>query len=115
MTYMNEHEINLAKQRHTDHPILSKAAIFLSEFRDQVNRHSDGWPYWSPPVKAAAKLMALLEGGTPPSESELQNALRPIKAFYTRHGYSAGMEMPRIEDLSRQHTLTFSFSTDVNG
>ncbi len=46
--------------RFAGHPILGPAARFLEAFKEQVNRKSDGWPYWKQPAHAAGKLMYLL-------------------------------------------------------
>lgn len=109
MLFMNEFEIGEALDRYGSHPVLGKAARFLARYREQVNQHSDGWPYWSAPVRAAAKLMTLLQDAnkagyqpyasdyTEPSEADLRAALRPIRAFYTRRGYAAGMVFPELD------------------
>ena|SRR5271165_5007781 len=94
MLYMNEHEITIASDRFTDHPILGRAARFLAWFRDEVNEHSDGWPYWKPPVRAAAKLMTLILHPEQATEASLKVAITPIKTFYTRRGTAAGMKFP---------------------
>jgi hypothetical protein len=103
MLFMNEDEINEAAARHVSHPVLGPATRFLRDFKDEVNAHSDGWPYWSPPVRAAARLMALIEGareqlrdGHPVACTlrDVQKALPPIKAFMTRRGTAAGMTLP---------------------
>jgi hypothetical protein len=59
-----------------------------------TNSHSDGWPYWSAPKKAAAKAITHIESTTYAAneaqeanditEAEMQAAVRPIKAFLTR-------------------------------
>jgi hypothetical protein len=103
--WMNEGEIEQAIERFQSHPVLGKGARFLGAFRDEVNNHSDGWPYWQAPAKAAEKLMTLLHGHlfagmgayprlAAPTEADLKEAIAPIKAFYTRHGTKAGMQFP---------------------
>ncbi len=99
---MNEWEIDEAVRRHAAHSVLGKAALFLSEFRHEVNQHSDGWAYWKPPLKSAARLIAIVQGKAPATESELIKALTPIKSFYGRLGYKAGLKMPHVEGLSAQ-------------
>lgn len=97
MLYMNDYDIFLAQRKWASHPILRKATAFLAAFKEQVDSHSDGWAYWQPPVKAAANLMRLIMN--PPTlieESDLKRCLKPIKAFYTRRGNAAGMQMPKI-------------------
>ena len=97
MLFMNEFDIDMAIQRTKD-PVIRKAVQFLVGFKDQVNSHSDGWAYWGAPVKAAAKLMTLIQN--PPvagaTEKDLKLALAPIKSFYTRRGNAAGMQMPVV-------------------
>lgn len=103
--FMNESEIEDAVDRFAGHPVLGPAARFLAAFRHEVNAHSDGWPYWSPPVKAAAKLMTLIHGHRwagmgayprlpEPTAADVRKALGPIKSFMTRRGTAAGMSMP---------------------
>jgi len=63
---------------------------------DWTNSHSDGWPYWPKPSRAAARLQELIQGdgswfyseqlADTVTASEYRAALRPIKAFRTRHG-----------------------------
>lgn len=98
MKFMNECDIDFAVQRHANHPVLSKATDFLYKFKEEVNAHSDGWPYWSAPVRAAAKLITLIQSGDA-SEKQFTDALSVIKSFYTRRGYKAGMTFPTISDL----------------
>ena len=107
MIFINEHEIEDAAIRFRQHPVLGPATLFLRNFADEVNRHSDGWPYWSPPVKAAAKLITLINshlyagmGAYPrlpePTLADVQKTLAPIKAFMTRRGIAAGMTLPTL-------------------
>jgi len=91
---MNEHEIDEAIARHRSHVVLSKATQFLAAFRDEVNAHSDGWPYWSAPVHSAAKLMTLIQNPHTATEAAFKASLKPIRAFYTRKGNAAGMKWP---------------------
>lgn len=93
--FMNEHEIDYALERFAEHPVLGPATQTLSNLRHAVNANSDGWPYWNSPARAAGKLMELIQGdGTTryqvgPREDataeRLRVALRPIKAFRTKH------------------------------
>lgn len=93
MMFMNEWEIEENRDRYATHPILGPATRFLYDFMLETNRHSDGWPYWSAPVKAAKQLMLFVqkEDGT---QAELLSAIRPIKSFMTRRGNAAGMTLP---------------------
>jgi hypothetical protein len=109
MLFMNEWEIGEARDRWARHPALGPATRFLDAFKNEVNRHSDGWPYWSAPVKAAGKLMTLIldsekaarERGlaelSSPELAAVRKALAPIKAFMTRRGTAAGMTLPTLE------------------
>jgi hypothetical protein len=94
---MNQMDIDEAVIRNQQQPVLGKAAQFLASFRDEVDAHSDGWPYWQAPIKAAEKLMQLLQARNPNTTmAEFKKALTPIKSFYTRRGYQAGMAMPAV-------------------
>lgn len=104
MLFMNEWEIDRSVDAHRGDPVLGPATQFLRDFKDEVNRHSDGWPYWSPPVHAAAQLMTLIQDAgrswqnkPRPTMADVQKALRPIKAFMTRRGYKAGMKLPTLQ------------------
>lgn len=98
MRFMNEWDIELAVKRWASHPVLGPATRFLNAFKDEVNAHSDGWPYWAPAAKSAAKLMALIEDrGEAATAAELRAALAPVKAFMTRRGRAAGMSLPALE------------------
>jgi hypothetical protein len=94
MLFMNEYEITLAVDRTAIHPIQNKAARFLASFTEQVNAHSDGWPYWSVAVRSASRLMTLVQSPNEITETQFNSALVPIKSFYTRRGYKAGMQYP---------------------
>ena len=81
--------------RYANHPVLGPATTFLSEFKDEVDNHSDGWAYWKAPLQAAAQLMTLIQSGKADVPS-LTKAMAPIKAFMTRKGLAAGMTMPKL-------------------
>ena len=108
MLFMNEYEISEARSRWARHPALGPATKFLDAYMREVNAHSDGWPYWSAPVKAAAKLMELIRASdavarssglddSAPSLAAVRKTLSPIKAFMTRRGAAAGMTLPPLE------------------
>ena len=96
MLFMNDFDIMRAQQQYAYHPVLGKAVDFLSQFKDQVDQNSDGWAYWRPPVQAASKLMDMIQGKTEATEANFKKGLTPIKTFYTKRGYAAGMLMPNI-------------------
>lgn len=102
--WMNRWEIEDACDRFKADPVLGPAARFLHAFQQEVDRHSDGWPYWSPPSRAARKLMDLLyrhqRNAYPqpaaPTAADVRRCLTPIKAFMTRRGTAAGMVLPPL-------------------
>lgn len=97
MTWLNESELEeLAfRSRGTS---FEPYADFLLQWRDIVNRNSDGWCYWAGGTRPAAKLSELLTTALPrfrgrdsamvlagPELEALKRALSPIKACATRH------------------------------
>lgn len=99
MRFMNEWEILEACEKHAAHPVLANATRFLREFMTEVNDNSDGWSYWGLPVRAAENLIDLIENPQTATDEWFRRALKPIRAFYTRHGLKAGMKFPEL-DLS---------------
>jgi hypothetical protein len=95
MMFMNTFDIDAA-QRLAVSALQIKAANFLAAFRDQVNENSDGWAHWKAPVAAAEKLMFLVQNPGTNTESSFKAAMTPIKAFYTRRGFAAGMKFPVV-------------------
>lgn len=99
MLFMNESNIEEAKHRFRNHPVLGKATRILDSFKDKVNVNSDGWHYWKAPVLAAKRLMEFIQSHNnygprpmadeppPPTEALLKKALTPIKTFYTKHNW----------------------------
>ena len=76
-------------------PNLAKGAAALQTLCDWTNQNSDGWPYWTKPLKASLKLVELLSHHEAMARSselvdcqkpQLTAALTPIKSFYTRQG-----------------------------
>jgi hypothetical protein len=108
MLYMNEYEIETAVKLLANDPT-GKMARFLRDFKDEVNAHSDGWAYWRAPLRAARQLMMLVNSAVSAkrpnrdtvfidiSEKGFTKALAPIKSFYTRRGYAAGMKFPEVQ------------------
>lgn len=99
MLYMNREDIARARLRaqHSQNTVLIRATTFLAQFQEEVDAHSDGWPYWFASVKAAVKLMRLIQDSEEPTETDLRKALVPIKSFYTRRGNAAGMKFPEVQ------------------
>lgn len=114
--WMNRYDIDEAVFSFGTHPVLGPAARFLREFQQQVDAHSDGWPYWTPPSKAAAKLMVLLYGHLragmgayptlpDPTPADVRRCLTPIKSFMSKRGNAAGMTLPRIHLKDDAHAV----------
>lgn len=92
--WMNRYEVEEARRRFEQHPILGPASQTLYNLMEWTDDHSDGWPYWQKPARAAEKLTGLLEHyerhlrehHSEPviTAEEYKAALRPIKAFRTR-------------------------------
>ena len=65
MHFMNDYDIGRAirvfERDVADFPIALGAALTLDAFREWVDTHSDGWAHWAPPVRAADRLMTLIE------------------------------------------------------
>lgn len=95
MLFHNEWEVRENAMRYARHPVLSRATKFLAALVEETNGHSDGWPYWSAPAKAARKLMTLIDNPATATEAAYRAALAPIRAFYTRVGNAAGMRFPK--------------------
>lgn len=96
MRFFNEYEVSDAVVLYEDHETLGPATQTLQNLVDWTNANSDGWPYWSKPARAASQLVELLHGDGTWSAREsiddratvdaVRKALRPIRAFRTRHG-----------------------------
>ena len=91
MMFMNEYDIDCAAHRVGHLPNLGAAVTTIANLRDWANQHSDGWAYWPKPVRAAEKLMVLIESADrfDPEDVTAEAyaaAVRPIKAFRTRQG-----------------------------
>lgn len=100
MTFiMNEFEIETAQlQAADDHnrPNMRRAVLTLARLMEWTNSNSDGWAYWTKPLKASVKLQTLVTSGyalhrqadrtTDLTASELKAAEAPVKAFLTRQG-----------------------------
>lgn len=103
MHFANEYDVDMFVSRHVDHnrpladqdrPNLARAAANLARLMYWTNSVSDGWAYWSKPVRSADRLITLLEeadrtyrrGGELEdiTTAELRRALTPVKAMLTR-------------------------------
>lgn len=99
MAWMNQWEIEEAKQQCARHPILRKATQVLYDLMTLTNEVSDGWHYWPKPSRAASRLQELIQRGIERrfddrlpdvTETELKRALTPIKSLMTRHAKDFG-------------------------
>jgi len=91
MSWMNEWDIEEALRRfkNPETPNLYDGAMVLDRLAAFTNRNSDGWHVWNVPSNAAKNLQTLLTSvdrwePVDVTEAEIDKALRPIKAFYTR-------------------------------
>jgi hypothetical protein len=93
MLFMNQWEVEEARERYASHAILGPATTTLYNLMRWANANSDGWAYWPKPTRAAAQLMELVQnhtrdlrrdGHASVSTDDLKRAYRPIKAFRTR-------------------------------
>lgn len=108
--WMNEYDVEDAQLRWREDPVMGPATKTLGNLMDQVNGHSDGWPYWQAPTKAASKLMELIERANEhyrkeyerprpekPTAAEVRKSYAPIKSFMTRRGTKAGMVVEFVD------------------
>ena len=85
MRFMNEFDMEMAKRRFAHLPVKLKAVRIITDLMNLTNQVSDGWPYWSKPVRSAEKLMVVIEDMEDPTEDDLKKALVPIKTMLTRN------------------------------
>lgn len=105
MRYMNDYDLDYAVGRFTRaaKPNRLGLALVVANLRNFTNEVSDGWAYWPKPCRAAAKAIALIESRTnrendlqerfDATDEEVAAAIRPIKAFLTRHRHVYTAEM----------------------
>lgn len=112
MVWMNRWEVEDQRAQRAAHPVLGPATQFLYDFMREVDAHSDGWPYWAPPARAAAKLMQLIQdqrthlpNRPPVTDADVRKALAPIKAFMTRRGTGAGMTLPSLRNTGTRRDV----------
>jgi hypothetical protein len=97
MKYMNDYDLESARRRYSRGETPNRLVLVevVDALRQETNWVSDGWAYWLPPRRAAQRAIALIESTAHPeygrrqhediTDAELTAALRPIKAFLTRH------------------------------
>lgn len=107
--FMNEMDIDEAVEHYhggrrawaidaPPHPIRARAARLLAAYRDVINRHSDGWPYFGSEI--ATGLMELVQGTAEPTESNLLRAQRRIIGFCSRRGLPQPVDPFEAQALS---------------
>lgn len=93
MSWMNQYEIEEALNWTEEGTNAESAARTLYRLMRWTDSHSDGWPYWQKPSRAATRLMEALqrvrESGrrgdyVDITDADLKKAYTPIKAFLTR-------------------------------
>lgn len=101
MTFMNDYDLAFARSRFTRATKPNRLALVLvvDNLREWADRNSDGWAYWPKPARAASSAMGWIESRTNAlneaqeaediTDAQMRAAVRPIKAFLTRHGASA--------------------------
>jgi hypothetical protein len=97
MRYMNDYDIEFAVRRFTraSKPNRLALALVVQNLAEETNWVSDGWAYWPKPCRAANRAIELIESTTNAAndeqeryditDAEMLAAVRPIKAFLTRH------------------------------
>lgn len=96
MSWMNRYEIEEALRWTEEGTNAEAGARTLYRLMRWTDSHSDGWPYWQKPSRAAKRLMELLQSVKNQArrdgiydditEADLKKAYTPIKAFLTREG-----------------------------
>lgn len=97
MKHMNGYDIARAAARFDPDVVPNRARLVavIDHLAQWTCANSDGWAYWAPPRRAAQRAIALVESTAYPeyerrerediTDAEVTAALRPIKAFLTKH------------------------------
>jgi hypothetical protein len=97
MQFMNDYDLYSARARfaRAETPNRLALAEVVDQLREETDKVSDGWAYWPKPCRAADKAMTLINSRTSRendeqerndiTEAEKVAAVKPIKAFLTRH------------------------------
>jgi len=108
MRFMNDYDLAYARRRFGRGNTPNRLALVLvvDNLREQTNLVSDGWAYWPKPCRAAEKAIRLIESTTNAandkqeyydiSEAAMLAAVRPIKAFLTRHAHVYSAEQREL-------------------
>jgi len=101
MLFMNDYDLAYARRRfgHGQTPNRLALVMVVDALREWTNEHTDGWAYWPKPARAARNAMLLIRSTTNDAndrqeahditDEEMRTAVRPIKAFLTRHNVSS--------------------------
>ena len=102
MRFMNDFDLDSARRRFTRSGVVpNRLALVLvvDNLREWADDHSDGWAYWPKPARAADKAMSHIDSTAYPeyqrredediTDAQMKDAVRPIRAFLTRHGATA--------------------------
>ena len=108
--FMDQFDIEWAAEAEHECPNVRKGVRLLLRLMEAVNSQSDGWAYWAPPSKSAAKLATLLatagnlQRGTrgKVSDADFKRAVSPIKAMVTRQ-----------RRIQAKHGNVFDFDVDA--
>lgn len=99
--FMNDYDLHVARSSYGRGNTPNRLALTMvvDHLREWADCNSDGWAYWPKPVRAAAKAIDLIDSRTREdrdrmqrediADAEMQAAVKPIKAFLTRHKASA--------------------------
>lgn len=114
---MNTWEIDRAANAaaRQGHQTLVRATRLLVAFRDLIDANSDGWAYWKPGGRAAARLIALIKRpAAEVTEAALYKAAMPIRSLCTRHKWpfpqaaldGTSTHYERMEDWIADHSAS---------
>jgi hypothetical protein len=90
MKFYNDFDIQRARQRFANSPVLNQATALLQNVAIDADANSDGWAHWPAPCRACRQLIELIDSHyllrlpNDATEAQLRKAAAPIKAFYSR-------------------------------
>lgn len=98
--YINDYEIELALRNQPVNSVRGYAARILFEHKEIVDSNSDGWAHWAPPVRAAKRLIEVVQAAGDTNHEILEKNFKAgvtnLRSFYTRHP-----QLPIPESLVR--------------
>lgn len=108
---MNEPEVEECFRMFKNDPVLGPAAMYLRDFRDMINKHSDGWAYWHHGRKCANDLQDMLSKAmdnrwrperdyVAPTRKDVVRVTNKIANFVKRHEQlqAQGAKAPTLAD-----------------